>query len=124
MDGNTRIEILLSSAHFDRDAESLQHLADTKAENMQTDDSLPRTGADDLHLRGVLLLLLRGHDIVVHGRKPGVVYLDLVVAEALAGLGLGDADGADFGVGKDDGRDVLVGEFGGFELGGTEESTA
>jgi hypothetical protein len=53
-----------------------------------------------------------------------VVDLDVVVAEALAGLGLCETDGTDFGVGEDDCGDVVVGELGGFKLLAAEEAVA
>lgn len=124
MNSHTRIKVLLSRAHLHRDAKALEHLTDAQAQDMQTNDLLLGADAHELHLRGVLLLLLRRHDIVVHGGEPRAVDLDPVVAEPLAGLGFGEADGADFGVGEDHGGDVFVRELGGFQLGGTEETVA
>jgi hypothetical protein len=68
-----------------------------------------RTGADNLELGRVLSLLFWGQaDVVEHGGELGVVNLDLVVAIALAGLGLSETDRADLGVREDDCRNVLV----------------
>ena len=124
MNSNTVIKILLRSPHLHGNAKTLRHLPNTQTQNMQTDNLLLRPGTHDLHLRGVLGLLVRGHHVVVHGGELGVVDLDLVVAEAFAGLGFREADSADFGVREDDRGDVFVGEFGGFELGGAEEAVA
>lgn len=124
MNSNTAIEILLCSPHLHRHPESLQHLANTMTQDMQSDNLLLRPRADDLHLRGVLRLLLRGEHVVEHGGELGRVDLDLVVAEAFAGLGLREADGADFGVREDDRGDVFVGELGGFQLGRAEEAAS
>lgn len=113
MDSNAAIKVLLSSTHLDSDTEALQHLADAKTKDVQTNNLLLGTGADDLHLGGVLGLLLgRQADVVEHGSELGVVDLDLVVAVALAGLGLGETDAADLRVREDDCRNVLVGNLG------------
>lgn len=113
MDSNAAIKVLLSSTHLDSDTEALQHLADAKTKDVQTNNLLLGTGADDLHLGGVLGLLLGGQaNIVEHGSELGVVDLNLVIAIALAGLGLGEADTADLRVREDDCRNVLVGELG------------
>jgi hypothetical protein len=82
------------------------------------------TGADDLHLSGVLGLLLSRQDVIEHGSKLGVVDLDLVVAVALAGLGLGETDNTNLGVGEDDSRDVLIRDLGVLELGRTKDTIA
>ena len=124
MNSNTTIKILLRSPHLHSNAETLRHLPNTQTQNMHAHNLLLRSRAHELHLRGVLGFLVRGQHVVVHGRELGVVDLDLVVAVALAGLRFGEADGADFGVGEDDRGDVVVGEFGGFELGGPEEAVA
>lgn len=124
MNSNTIIKILLRSPHLHSNPETLRHLPNTQSQNMQTNDLLLGAGTHNLHLRGVLGLLVRGQHVVVHGGELGVVDFDLVVAEAFAGLRLGEADGADFGVREDDRGDVIVGEFGGFELGGAEEAVA
>lgn len=109
MDSNTAIKVLLSSTHLNSDTEALQHLANAETEDVQTDHLLLRTGTDDLHLGRVLGLLLWGQaDIVEHRGELRVVDLDLVVAVALAGLGLGETDRADFGVREDDRGDVLI----------------
>ena len=124
MNSNTIVKILLRSPHLHGNAKTLRHLPNTETQNMQADNLLLRPGTHNLHLRGVLGLLVRGHHVVVHGGELGVVDLDLVVAEAFAGLRLAEADGADFGVREDDRGDVFVGEFGVFELGGPEEAVA
>lgn len=98
MNGDTAIKVLLRSTHLHGYAETLQHLTNTQAEDMQTDDLLLGTRADQLHLRGVLGLLLGGDHVVEHGREFGVVDLDVIVAVAFAGLGLCETRGADFGV--------------------------
>jgi len=87
---------------------------------MQPNNLLLRPRTHNLHLRGVLGLLIIGQHRVEHGSEFGLVDLDFVVAEARAGLGLCEADGADFGVGEDDRGDVFIGELGGFKLRGAE----
>lgn len=124
VDSNTAIKVLLGSTHLHGDTESLQHLTNTKTQNVQTDNLFLRTGADDLHLSGVLGLLLSWHNVVEHGSELGVVNLDLVVAVALAGLGLGETDDTNLRVGEDDSRDVLVRDLGMLELGGTEDTVS
>lgn len=125
MDSNTAIKVLLSSTHLNSDTEALQHLTDTKTKDVQTNNLFLGTGADDLHLGGVLGLLLRGQaDIVEHGSELGVVDLDFIVAVALAGLGLGETDAADLGVREHDCRNVLVRDLGVFQLGRAEEAAA
>ena len=124
MNSNTIIKILLGSPHLHSNAETLRHLPNTQPQNMQTNNLLLGPGTHNLHLCGVLGFLVRGQHVVVHGGELGVVDLDLVVAEAGAGFGFCEADGADFGVREDDRGDVVVGEFGGFELGGAEEAVA
>ena len=118
MNSNTIIKILLGSPHLHSNAETLRHLPNTQPQNMQTNNLLLGPGTHNLHLCGVLGFLVRGQHVVVHGGELGVVDLDLVVAEAFAGLGFREADSADFGVREDDRGDVFVGEFGVFELGG------
>lgn len=123
MDSNAAIKVLLSSTHLDSDTEALQHLADTKTKDVQTNHLLLGTGADDLHLGGVLGLLLgRQADIIEHGSELGVVDLNLVIAVALAGLGLGETDAADLRMREDDCRNVLVGDLGVLQLGRTEKA--
>ena len=125
MDSNTAIKVLLSSTHLDSNTETLQHLTDTKTKDVETNNLFLGTGADDLHLGGVLGLLLGGQaDIVEHGSELGVVDLDFIVTVALAGLGLGETDAADLGVREDDCRNVLVGDLGVFQLGRAEEAAA
>lgn len=124
MNGHAAVKVLLGRAHLDRDPETLKHLPNPQAENVQPDDLLLGPGADDLHLRGVELFLLRGKDVVEHGRETRLVHLDLVVAEPLASLGLRQADGADLGMREHHGRDILVGELGCLELRGPEDATA
>jgi hypothetical protein len=90
---------------------------------MQTDNLLLGTGTDDLHLSGVLGLLLgRQADIEEHGGELGVVDLDLVIAVALTGLRLGKTDAANLGVREHDGGDVFVGDLGVLQLGRAEEA--
>lgn len=102
MNSNTIIKILLGSPHLHSNPEPLRHLPNTQSQNMQSNNLLLGAGTHNLHLRGVLGLLVRGHHVVVHGGELGVVDFDLVVAGAFAGLRLGEADGANFGVGEDD----------------------
>lgn len=122
MDGNTAVEVGLGGAHLDSNTKALQHLANAKTKDVQTDDLLLGTGADNLHLGGVLGLLLSGHDGVVHVGELGVVGLDLVIAVLLAGFGLSKTDGANLGVREDNSGDVLVGELGSLELGRAEDA--
>jgi hypothetical protein len=124
MNSNTTIKILLRSPHLNRNAKPLQHLPNSQTQDMQTNHFLLRSGADDLHLRWVLFLLFVGEEVVEHVREAGFVDFDFVVAEALAGLGFCETDCAYFGVGEDYGGDVFVGEFCGFEFGGSEETAA
>lgn len=125
MDSNTAIEVLLSSTHLDSNTEALQHLTDAKTKDVQTDNLFLGTGANDLHLGGVLGLLLWGQaDIVEHGSELGVINLNLVVAVANAGLGLGETDAADLGVRENDRRNVLVGDLGVLQLDRAEETAA
>ena len=112
MDSNARIKVLLRSTHLHSNPKALQHLSNAQTKNMQPDDLLLGPGTDKLHFGRVLLLFLLGHDVIIHGCEPGVVDLDLVVAETLASLGFGQTDGANFGVGEDYGGNVFVGEFG------------
>lgn len=86
------IKVLLGSAHLHSNTEALEHLANTKAKNVQTNHLLLRTSADDLHLGRVLGLFLGRHHAIVHGGELGVVDLDLVVAVPLASLRLGETD--------------------------------
>lgn len=122
MDSNTAVEVGLCSAHLYGNTKALQHLADAKTKDVQSDDLLLGTGADNLHLSRVLGLLLSGHEAVVHVCKLGVVGLDLVIAVLLAGFGLSETDGADLGVRENNSGNVLVRELGGLELGGAEET--
>lgn len=108
VDSNTAIKVLLCSAHFHGNAETLQHLSDAQAEDMQAHHLLFRPGNHKLKLGGILLLLLRREDVIVHRSEAGVIDLDIGIAEALAGFGLGETDSADFGVGEDYSGDVLV----------------
>ena len=125
MDSNTAIKVLLSSTHLNSDTEALQHLTNTKTKDVQTNNLLVGTGANDLHLGGVLGFLLGGQaNIVEHGSELGVVDLDFIVAVALAGLRLGEADAANLGVREDDCRNVLVGDLGVFQFGRAEEAAA
>ena len=121
---NTAIEVLLSGAHLDSDTEALQHFTNTKAQYVQPNNLLLGTGADNLHLRRVLGLLLHRHDVEEHGGELGVVDLDLVIAVVLAGLGLCETDTANLRVRKDDRRDVLVRKLGGLKYRRTEEAAA
>lgn len=91
---------------------------------MQSNNLLLRSSTDNLHLRWVVLLLFVREEVVEHVREAGFVDFDFVVAETLAGLGFCEADCAYFGVREDYGGDVFVGEFGGFEFGGSEETAA
>lgn len=122
VNSDTAIKVLLSSTHLHSDTESLQHLANAQTKDVQADDLFLRASADNLHLGGVLGLLLGGQNGVVHSSELSVVDLDLVVAVALTGLGFGETDNADLGVGEDDGRDVLIRKLGVLELGSTEET--
>lgn len=124
MNGHTAVKVGLGRTHLHGNTEALEHLTDSEAENVQTDNLLLRTGADDFHLGGVLGLLLLRHHAVVHGRELGVVDLDLIVTVALASLRLGQTNGTDFGVGEDDGGDVVIVELGGLELGRAKEAAA
>jgi hypothetical protein len=125
VDSNTAIEVLLSGTHLNSDTEALKHLTDTKTKDVQTNNLLLGTGADELHLGGVLGLLLGGQaDIVEHGSELGVVDLDLVIAVMLASLRLGKTDAADLGVREDNCRNVLVGDLGVLELRRAEEAVA
>lgn len=125
MDSNTAIKVLLSSTHLDSDTKALQHLTDTKTEDVQTNNLLLGASADDFHLSGVLRLLLGGQaDIVEHGSELGVVDLDLVVTVALAGLGLRETNATDLGVREDDSRNVLVRDLGVLQLWRAEETAA
>lgn len=93
VNSNTAIKVCLCRTHLHSNTEALQHLANAETKNVQTDDLLRRAGADDLHLGGVLGLLLGGQtDVVEHVGELGVVDLDLLVTVALAGLGLGETD--------------------------------
>lgn len=98
MNSHTAIKILLRSTHLHRNAETLQHLTNTQTEDMQTDDLFLGARADQLHLRGVLGLLLGGDHVVEHGCEFGLVDLDVVVTVAFAGLRLCETRGADFRV--------------------------
>lgn len=124
MNSHTRIEILLGRPHLDRNPKPLQHLPNSKAQNMQADNLLIRADAHELHLRRVLYLLLRRQYVVEHRRESRVVYFDLAVAESLARLRLREPDCADLRVREDDRRNVFVRQLGRFELGGPEEAAA
>jgi hypothetical protein len=125
VDSNTAIKVLLGSTHLDSNTEALEHLANTETKDVETNNLLFGTGADELHLSGVLGLLLRGQaNIVEHGSELGVVDLDFFITVALAGFGLGETHATDFGVGEDNGGDVLVGKLGVLQLWGTEETAA
>ena len=71
-----------------------------------------------------MLLLLIGKDVETHVCEFGFVDFDLVVAEALACLWFCETDCAYFRVGKDYSRDIIVGEFGGLEFWGSEQTAA
>lgn len=98
MYSNTAIKVLLSGAHLDSDTEALQHFTNTKTQDVQSNNLLLGTGADNLHLRRILRLLLRRHDVEEHGGELGVVDLDLVITVVLAGLGLCETDTANLRV--------------------------
>lgn len=106
VDGDAGVEVLLRGAHLERDAEALEHLAGAEAHDVQADDLLLGPLADDLVLRGALVL--RVHHGVVHGSEVGLVDLEVLAAVLLDGLGLRQPDGADFGVREDDARDSGV----------------
>lgn len=112
MNSHTAVKVLLRSAHLHSDAETLEHLSHSQTQNVQANNLLLRSGADQLEFGRVLLLLLGWHHVVVHGCEPGVVDLDLVIAVALTGFGLGETHGANFGVGEDHRGDILVGKLG------------
>lgn len=124
MDSNTAIKVLLRGTHLHGNTETLQHLSNSQAENMQTHHLLFRSSDHKFKLGGVLLFLLGGEDIVVHRCEAGVIDLDIGIAEALAGFGLGETDSADFGVGEDNSRDVLVREMSVLEFSAAEEAAA
>lgn len=92
MDSHTAVKVLLGSTHLHSNTETLQHLADAKTQDVQTNHLLLGTGADDLHLGRVLGLLLLRQDVVEHRGELGGVDLDLIVAVPLAGFGLGQTD--------------------------------
>ena len=109
MNSHTLIKIPLRSPHPHCHPETLQHLPDTQAQQMQAHDLLLRPLAHDLEFRRVLRFLFRAEDVVEHGGELGVVGFDVFGAELGDGLGFGEADCADFGVGEDDGWDWVGG---------------
>lgn len=111
MNSHTAVKVLLRSAHLHSDAETLEHLSHSQTQDVQANNLLLRTGADQLELGRVLLLLLSRHHVVVHGREPSVVNLDLVIAVALTSFGLGETHGTDLGVGEDHRGDVVIGKL-------------
>lgn len=121
MNSHTRIKILLRRPHLNRDPKPLQHLPNPLPQNMQPDNPLLRPLANNLHLRGILLLLVRGEHVEEHGRELGCVGLDVFGAVLGDCFRFGEACCAYFWVGEDDGGDVVVGEFGGLEFGGFAE---
>jgi hypothetical protein len=58
MDSHTAIKVLLGRAHLDSNPESLHHLIDALAQDVETDNLLLGTFTHDLHLGGFFLFLL------------------------------------------------------------------
>lgn len=122
MNSNTTIKIFLRSTHLNRNSKPLQHLPDSQPQDVKSNNLLFGSRTNNLHLRWVLFLLFVREEVVEHVGEAGLVDFDFVVAEALAGLRFCEADCAYFRVGEDDGGDVFVGQFGGFEFRGSEET--
>lgn len=116
MNSYTAIKVLLRGTHLDSHAKPLQHFAYAETQNVQSNNFLFHTSADNLHLRGVLLFLVVGEEVVEHVCKAGFVYFDFVVAESLASLWFREPDCANFRMREDDSRDVLVRQLGRFEF--------
>lgn len=105
MNSNTAVKVSLGGTHLDGNTEALQNLVAALAEDVQANDSLVRTLADELV--GGRTLVLRLHHGVVHGSEAGSVDLDRVT-ELLTSLGLGKTNAANSGVREDDRGDVGV----------------
>ena len=111
MNRHTGIKIPLPRPHLDRHPEPLHHLTTAQPQNMHPHNPLLGALAHQLILRRVLGLLVRGVEVVVHGREAGVVGFDVRGAEARGGLRLRQPDGADFRVREDHRGDVGVVEL-------------
>lgn len=116
MDGYTRVEILLGGTHLHCDTKTLQHLTNTKAKNMQSNNFLLGPGTDEFHLSGVFLFLLSWENAEEHICEFGVVDLQVLLAILFDGLGFSETRGSDLGMGKDHSWDIFVGELRGLEL--------
>ena len=77
---------------------------------MQPHNLLCRPLTHDLKLCRVHVLLFSGEDDKQQVRELRVVDLDILFAEFLDGLGLGETDCTDLWVGEDDRWDVFVGQ--------------
>lgn len=118
MNGDCIIKISLSRAHFDGDAESLEDLVTTEADDMQADDALLLTDNDELIGGGWLMF---GHG-VVHICEARDIGAHVILAVLSQGLRFCQADGARGWVRENDGRNVLVLKLGIVKLGGAEET--
>lgn len=106
VNGNTAVKVGLGSSHLDGNTETLKHLTTADTHDVQTDDLLLGARGNELVVGRALLVGL--HHGVEHGSEAGLVHLDAVLAVLLDGLGLGQADAADFGVGENNRGDVVV----------------
>ena len=124
MNCHTAVKILLGRSHLHRHPESLHHLIDTLAQDVQADYLLLWPGTHNLKLRRLLLLLLWREDVKEHVTELRMIDFYILLAVLLYSLRFGEAGGADLGVCEDDGGDLVVLEPVVFELGRPEEAVA
>ena len=116
MDGYTRVEILLGGTHLHCDTKTLQHLTNTKAKNMQSNNFLLGSGTDEFHFSRVLLFFLSWENTEEHVCEFGVVDFQVLLAILFNGLRFSETRCSDLGMGKDHSWNVFVGELRGLEL--------
>jgi hypothetical protein len=124
MNCHTAVKILLGRSHLHRQPESLHHLIDTLAQDVQADHLLLWPDTHNLKLRRLLLLLLWWEDVKEHVTELRMVGFYILLAILLYSLRFGEAGGADLGVCKDDGGDLVVLEPVVFELRRSKEAVA
>lgn len=111
MNGYTRVEILLGGTHLHCDTKTLQHLTNSKAKNMQSNNFLLGPGTNEFHLSGVLLFFLSWENAEEHICEFGVVDLEVLLAIPFNSLGFCEARCSDFRMGEDHSWDIFVGEL-------------
>eukprot|EP00050_Salpingoeca_kvevrii_P006715 m.291178 g.291178 ORF g.291178 m.291178 type:complete len:515 (-) comp12428_c0_seq1:41-1585(-) len=98
VDGNAVVKVALGCAHLHGDSKALENLVDAHTNHVQANNTLLRTGTDDLHRR---LDLVLSHG-VVHVGKGGLVDLEVVLTKLLSGLLFAVTTGANGRVAEND----------------------